>query len=184
MEEDITDGNIFVNTVQENMMRYSKRDVKKATEARRFHGTLHLPSKQKFDWMIRSNQIKNCKAMPDHAEIAHDVWGESEDYIKGSRVQIKSKHVDGFKLKVPTKYFKLGKEVYLTCDVFFVNKIHFFITLSRKIDFTATAHLKDQKIKTIFLAFLAVYKFYLRRGFRIKMVHADNEFGPMKPLIK
>ena len=86
-------------------------------------------------------------------------------------------------LKLPTEYLKLGKEVYLTCDVFFVNKIPFFIKLSRKIGFTATAHLKDRKIKTIFLAFLAVYKFYLRQGFRIKMVHADNEFGPMKPLI-
>ena len=98
----------------------------------------------------------------------------SEDYLKGSRVQRKTKHVDGFKLKVPTEYLKLGKEVYLTCDVFFVNKIPFFITLSRKIDFTATAHLKDRKIKTIFLAFLAVYKFCLRRGFRIKMIHAEN----------
>ena len=28
MEEDIPDGNIFVNTVQENIRRYSKRDVK------------------------------------------------------------------------------------------------------------------------------------------------------------
>ena len=156
------------------MTRYSKRDVKKAIEARRLHGTLHFPSKQTFDWMIRGNQINNCKATPDHAEIAHDIWGESEDYIKGSRVWSKSNHVDGFKLKVPTEYLKLGKEVYLTCDLFFVNKINFFITLSRKIDFTAAAHLKDRKIKTIFLALLAVYKFYLRRWFRIKMVHANN----------
>ena len=59
MEEDIPDGNIFVNTVQENMTRYSKRDVKRATEAIRIHGTLHFPSKQTFDWMIRGNQIKN-----------------------------------------------------------------------------------------------------------------------------
>ena len=133
--------------------------------------------------MIRGNKIKNYKATPDHAEIAHDIWVESEDYIKGSRVQSKSKHVDGFKLKVPTEYLKLGKKVYLTCDVLFVNKIPFFITLSRKIDSIATAHLKDRKIKTIFLAFFAVYKFYLRRGYRITMVHADNAIGPMKPLI-
>ena len=46
MEEDIPDGNIFVNTVQENMTLYSKRDVKKATEARRLHGTLHFLSKK------------------------------------------------------------------------------------------------------------------------------------------
>ena len=131
MEEDILDGNIFVNTVQKNMTCYSKRDVKKATKDRRLHGTLRFPSKQTFDWMIRGNRIKNFKAMPDHAEITHGIWGESEDYIKGSRVRIKSKHVDGFKLKVRTEYLKLGKEVYLTCDVFFVNKIPFFITLSR-----------------------------------------------------
>ena len=79
MEEDIPDGNIFVNTVQENMTRYSKRDVKKATEARQLHGTLNFPHKQTFDWMIRGNQIKNCKATLDHAEIAHNIWGESED---------------------------------------------------------------------------------------------------------
>ena len=71
-------------------------------------------------------------------------------------MQSKTKHVDGFKLKVPTEYLKVGKKIYLTYDVFFVNKIPFFITLSRKIDFTVTAHLKDQKIKTTFLAFLEV----------------------------
>ena len=133
--------------------------------------------------MIRGNQIKNCKATPDHVEIAHGIWGKIKDYLKGRRVRSKTKHVDGFMLKVPTEYLKLGKKVYLTCDVFFVNKVRFFITLSRKIDFTGTAHLKDRKIKKIFLAFLAVYKFYLRRGFRIKMVHADNDFGPMRPII-
>ena len=148
MEENIPDGNIFVNTVQENMTRYSKKNVKKATEARQLHRTLYFPSKQKFDQMIRGNQIKNCKATPDHAEIPHDIWGESKDYLKGSRVRSKTKHVDGFKLKVPTEYLKLGKKVYLTCDVFFVNKIPFFITISRKIDFTVTVHLKYRKIKT------------------------------------
>ena len=86
MEEDIPDDNIFVNTVQENMMHYSKREAKKATEARRLHGTLHFPSKQKNYSINRGNQIKNCKATPDHSEITHDIWGKSEDYIKGSRV--------------------------------------------------------------------------------------------------
>ena len=86
MEEDITDGNIFVNTVQENMTRYSIRYIKKETEARRLHRTLHFPSKQTFDWMIKGNKIKNYRATSDHAEIAHNIWGESEDYLKGSRV--------------------------------------------------------------------------------------------------
>ena len=50
-------------------------------------------------------------------------------------------------------------------------------------DFTATAHLKDRKIKSIFSGIPGGIQFYLRRGLRIKMVHMDNEFGPMKPLM-
>jgi hypothetical protein len=60
---------------------------------------------------------------------------------------------------------KLHKEVFLKTDIFFVNKIPFFLKFSRKICFTA-----DQ--------------YYLQRGFHITPVHADGEFAPLKTLIE
>jgi hypothetical protein len=69
------------------------------------------------------------------------------------------------------------KDVYLTIDLFFVNKLPFFITLSQKIDFTTANHLGSRKIQEIFKAFKEIYKYYLQRGFRITELHADNEFA-------
>jgi hypothetical protein len=79
---------------------------------------------------------------------------------------------------------KLHKEVFLTIDIFFVNKIPFFLTLSRKICFTAVNHLADCTVPQIFKAFKEMYQYYLQRGFHIKTVHADGEFAPLKPLIE
>jgi hypothetical protein len=78
---------------------------------------------------------------------------------------------------------KLHKEVFLTTDIFFVNKIPFFLTLSHKICFTAVNHLADRTVPQIFKAFKEMYQYYLHCGFHIKTVHADGEFAPLKPLI-
>jgi hypothetical protein len=68
--------------------------------------------------------------------------------------------------------------------IFFVNKNPFFLTLSRKITFTAVNHLADHMVPHIFKAFKEISQYYLQRGFHITVVHADGEFVPLKPLIE
>ncbi len=50
-------------------------------------------------------------------------------------------------------------------DVFFVNKIPFFIILSQKIYFTTVTHLANRKISTIFAALKSIFMYYLQKGF-------------------
>jgi hypothetical protein len=87
-------------------------------------------------------------------------------------------------VKVPVELLKLHKEVYITADLFFVNKIPFFLTLSCKICFMAINHLMDRTVPQIFKVFKEIYQYYLQRGFRITMVHVDREFAPLKVLIE
>jgi hypothetical protein len=79
---------------------------------------------------------------------------------------------------------KLQKEVFLTTDIFFVNKIPIFLILSQKICFTEVNHLVDRTVPQIFKAFKEMYKYYLQRGFHIKTVQPDGEFAHLKPLIE
>jgi hypothetical protein len=79
---------------------------------------------------------------------------------------------------------KLHKEVFMTTDILFVNKNPFFLTLSRKITFTAVNNLTDRTVSQIFKAFKEIYQYYFQRGFHITVVHADGEFAPLKPLIE
>jgi hypothetical protein len=66
-------------------------------------------------------------------------------------------------------------------DIFFVNKNPLFLTLSRKITFTAVNHLADRTVLQIFKAFKEIYQYYLQRGFHITVVHTDGEINPLKP---
>jgi hypothetical protein len=87
----------------------------------------------------------------------------------------------GVTLNIPKEIMENIKHVYLTIDLFFVNKLPFFITLSQKIDFTTANHLGSRKIQEVFKDFKEIYKYYLQRGFRITELHADNESAAMKP---
>jgi hypothetical protein len=116
--------------------------------------------------------------------MARKIWGKNIAALKGKTTRSKSIPVARDYVKVPINLMKLHKEVFLTTDILFVNKIPFFLTLSCKICFTAVNHLGDCTVPQIFKAFKEMYQYYLQRGFHIKTVHADGDFAPLKPLIE
>ena len=78
-------------------------------------------------------------------------------------------------VKVPVEVLKLHKEVYMTPNLFFVNKILVFLMLSHKICFMAVNHLADRTVPQIFMAFKEIYQYYLHCGFHITMVHVLDQ---------
>ena len=77
-------------------------------------------------------------------------------------------------VKVPKELMKLHKDIYLTEDIFFVNKIPFFLTLSRRIMFTAVHYLANRTVPQIFNAFKEIFTYYLQHGFRITTIGMDR----------
>ena len=64
-----------------------------------------------------------------------------------------------------------------------MNKIPFFLTLSRRIMFTAVHHLANRTVPQTFNAFKEIFTYYLQCGFRITTIGMDGEFAPLKPLV-
>jgi hypothetical protein len=174
----------FVNTVSENKEGFTKRQIKSAELARTLYKTLSYPSMKDFKWVIQSNQIKDCPVTVQDIDMARKIWGKNITALKGKTTRSKSIPVARDYVKVPMELMKLHKEVFLTTAIFFVNNIPFFLTLSRKIFFTAVNHLADRTVPQIFKAFKEIYQYYPQRGFHIKTVHADGEFAPLNPLIE
>jgi hypothetical protein len=173
-----------VNTVSENKEGFMKRQIKSAELARTLYNNLSHPSMKDFKWVIQSNQIKDCPVTVQDINMTRKIWGKNIAELKVKSTRSKTIPVARDYVKVPMELMKLHKEVFLTTNIFFVNKIPFFLTLSRKICFTAANHLADRTVLQILKAFKEVYQYYLQRGFHIKTVHADSEFAPLKPLIK
>ena len=137
-----------------------------------------------FMWILRTNGIKDCPVTVRDAEVALKVWGPNIAALKGktTRKAAKSVKVEDI-VEIPKEMIAMHKNVTLGIDIFFVNKIPFFVTLSRDICFTSVTHLTDRKLPSIFAALRGMYNYYLKRGFRITTVMADGEFAPLQTLL-
>jgi hypothetical protein len=93
--------------------------------ARALYATLSYPSWNAFKWIIRSNQIKDCPVTVQDVETAFKLWGKNVAALKGNNPRSKPHPVTEDFVTVPTELLKLHKNVFLTLDVFFVNKIPF-----------------------------------------------------------
>ena len=71
----------------------------------------------------------------EDVDVASKIWGKNIAALKGKTTRSKPIPVAWVFLKVPTELLKLHKEVFLTVNIFFVNKIQFFLSLSNSINF-------------------------------------------------
>jgi hypothetical protein len=166
----------FVNTVSENKEGFTKRQIKNSELARNLYKTLSYPSMKDFKWAIQSNQIKDCPMTVQYIDVAQKIWDTNIAALKGKTTQSKSIPAARDYVKVPMELMKLHTEVFLTTDIFFVNKIPFFLTLSRKICFTAVNHLTDRIV--------CIYSRLLKRCIRIisSVVSTSRRCTPMANL--
>jgi uncharacterized protein YodC (DUF2158 family) len=145
---------IFVETVSGNKQQgFTQRQIKGAEAAQALYAMLSYPSWKDFKWVIRSNQIKDCPVTVQDVDIAHTIWGKNIAALKGKNTRSKPAPVARDFVKVPVELMNLHRKVFLTVDIFFINKIPFFLTLSRRICFTAVNHLADRTVPQIFKAF-------------------------------
>ena len=132
---------VLMNMFEENMKDFTKRDVKGAKSTRKLYAKLLYPSNANFKWLIKNNEIKNCKVSVQNIDIAQEIWGKDISSLKGKTVQGKPIVVALDCIKIPKEIANLKKTVFLTADIFFVNRIPLFVSLSRKIDLTGVSHL-------------------------------------------
>ncbi len=89
----------------------------------------------------------------EDAGVAEKIWGLNIAALKGKTTHSTPKPVKSDIVTIPTGIREIHRIVTLSIDVFFVNKIPFLLTLSRKICFSTVTHLSNQKVSTIFTAF-------------------------------
>ena len=137
----------FVVTVEDNLKSFTKRQILSAEKARTLMAGLAFPSDQDYKWILRSNQVQECPVTTEDATVADKIWGKSIPSLKGKTTRKTPEHVPSDVVAVPTEIRELHRNVTMSIDVFFVNKIPFFITLSQNICFTTVTHLANQKLQ-------------------------------------
>ena len=170
----------LVNTVKEAEEGYTKRQISQAKLAREFQAIVGNPSTNDLKAIVSANQIANCPITVDDIDRAETIYGPSVPILKGKTTRRSPDRVVSDYLNIPKKVIEANKNVDLSGDIFFINKIPFFTTVSDNIKFTTTEFLPNRKIKNILKATEHVKALYTSRGFQVKTLLMDGEFVPLR----
>ncbi len=161
------------------MWLYSKWQVARVDKAR-LYASLGFPSRKDFMWILRSDQIKDSPVTVEDAMAAFKIWGPSVAALKGKTVWKRPEPVKTDTVLIPKEICELHKEMTLAINIFFMNKIPFFLTLSRVLHFTTVTHLHNRSLDQIFKALKGIFYYYLQQGFHMTFIMGDGEFASLE----
>ena len=151
----------FLTTVYERLQVLTTKKRIRAEKAKDLHNILVYTSIRDYKNKLRVHEIKEYPVTLEDLKNTEWVWRKKVDILKGKTVQSKPHKVASYTTKVPPEILNLYREVYMSLDIFFVNKSIFFITLGHKIDYTSITYMSNRKLNTVFKAFKSLHKFYL-----------------------
>ena len=149
--------------VESNMKLFTKRQLENVRLTQNLQADLAFPSNQDLAWALQSNIIKDCPLTASDMKIAIKVWGPSIAMLKGKMVRT---------MPLPVQDF--NKKMTLVIDIFFVNKVLFFIILSQVICFLLVTHLSNRKALNILNVLKEMCNYYLQQGFQIVFWETSN----------
>lgn len=112
--------------------------------------------------------------------IAYDIFGPDIGSLKGKTVRRSSVPIAPILNDLPWELMSQYRDVTLLMDIFYVNKVMFFMTKSVHIQFSTVETIPNRQPETIMKAFSNVRNIYLKCGFTITHVLSDGEFNPLR----
>ena len=139
----------LINTVADNKSKYTNDDYLKDLVARTTQKIIGRPSLQTYLLLIDEKRLMSCLVTRTDILATEDILGPEVGSLKGKTVRIGAKSVQVDLEQVPVTIMERYRRVTLGADIMFVNKIPFFVTISRAIKFGTLELLKNRKIPTI-----------------------------------
>ena len=179
METNDETGTVLVNTVNDNKSNFSNIDYSRAGLARQIQKTIGRPSTRTFINIIDEKLLANCPVTRRDVEIAEEIFGPDVGSLKGKTVRRGGQRVTTHMVDIPATILTHYRNVTLACDIMFINKIPFFVTMSRHLRFCTAENITNQKQKTLLASVKQVKSAYMKRGFVLTHVLMDGQFEPL-----
>eukprot|EP00536_Pseudo-nitzschia_multiseries_P014537 jgi/Psemu1/39067/gm1.39067_g len=163
-----THGTILAITSVEGQKKlYSDLDVRRATKARKLQDSMGFPSIKDYLEIVDNDLLLNCPVTRQDIKVAEDIFRPNTNVVKGKA------DVD----PIPTDILMQYRSVALSIDIFTVNGIKFFRSVSRHLYFWTVRVIENSSQTTILHTLAAIIGLYATRGLVVTVVSGDNEFN-------
>ena len=165
----------FLTSINRTKSLMSRREIKRADQARKYQEILGWPSTAQFKAIVANNLVTNCDISVDDITRASDIYGEPIATLKGKMTRKSPQSHDDLVAKPLPKELH-EKRIDLYVDVFFTAGQAFLLTKSGRINFYTVDALKTQKMTDLLQALKRVMNMYDKRELMVITVHGDNQF--------
>ena len=128
-----TKDTVLVTSVADNASNFSNADYSQAVLARKLQKIIGRPTTRAFIYFIENNLLPNCPVNRRDVLRAEQIFGPDLGSLKGKTVRRQLPRVEVDEVALPTTIQQHYQEVTLGCDIMFVNKIPFLMSISRHI---------------------------------------------------
>jgi hypothetical protein len=173
-------GIMMVNTVAENRSSYTNADYSRAALARKLQVIIGRLSTKDFIRVVEGNHLPNCPINRHDIMAAEHIFGPDVGSLKGKTVRRAPIGARPLLTTIPAEVMSRYRSVTLCADIMFVNKIPFFVTISRGIKFGTAEMITSRHHKAILGAIKQVCRIYRTRGFRVELLLMDGEFESLR----
>ena len=129
--------------------------------------------------------ISNVPPEVNSKSISHaqKIFGPSLADVRGKTTCRKVKRPRESEVSIPREVAERLKYLTLAADVFFVDKIPFLITMSRKLQFVTAEFTPSRTAAKLAEHLKKVLRVYRRVGYVVRYMFMDGEFEKIKPLM-
>jgi hypothetical protein len=174
------EGDIFVTTIDDARSGYTNATYMRAAAARKLQHIIGLPSDKFMKQLLKKGLLTKCSLQPEDVVAANDIFGPNEACLRGKTTRRTPQAVvSTTSIPVPLQIMARYRNVTLSVDFMFVNKLSFLNTFSQSIRFITTKQMVMNQPQTV-ATISEVKRFYALRGFRVKEIRADRQFEPMR----
>jgi len=130
--------------------------------------------------IVERNLLPNCPINRKDILAAEDIFGPDLGIIKGKTVRHTPDAVRPQLAIIPDRIMRHYHDVTLAADIMFVNRMPFFVTISRNIRFATSEMIGNQRGQTLLKAISQVISLYQLRGFRVTHILMDGQFESLR----
>jgi hypothetical protein len=127
--------------------------------------------------------IPNCPIDWNDVIAADEMFGRDVGSLKGKTTRRKMGHVKSYIVGLPIAIMDRYRTTTLCIDNMFVNRVVFFMSISRDLHFITAKAFTNRKKATLAECLTKVYCAYLQRGFKIARIQGDSEFECLREMI-
>jgi hypothetical protein len=140
------------------------------------------PSYQDFLGIMKNNLLPNISISVNDIMNDEKIFGKDLGSLQGRTIRERPEVVKTSYIDLRIEIMEIHGRVTLAMDIMNVDRMYFLITSSRNIQFITVYRLENKYATTLKEAIKRVLNLYNKRGFKMEICLADNEFEILRDL--